>query len=112
MKHWVNGQWMDEVPAQVIVQTPALRLVSDPQIDTWSLATPTLVDVDATTGPATVILPVSGNIIITKTDGAENNVTITPQGMDTILYQPTAVLTMQGETIHLRKRGTNWDAIG
>lgn len=112
MQHWVNGQWVEEVPAQVINQKTTARLVTDSQISSWSLATPTLVDANALTGPVTVLLPASGNVIITKTDSSINNVTITPAGTDTILYQPSATLTMQGETIHLRKRGTNWDAIG
>lgn len=112
MEHWVNGQWVEEVPAEVVNQKTTARLVTDSQISSWSLATPTLVDADATTGPATVVLPSSGNVIITKTDPSINAVTITPAGTDTILYQPNTVLTMQGETIHLRKRGTNWDAIG
>lgn len=112
MQHWINAQWVNEVPAQAIAQTPDLRLVTDPQIANWNEAVPTEVYVDATAGSATVILPATGNVIVYKSDSSTNTVTIVPQGGDTVLHQPSTELTMQGETIHLRKKNTNWDAIG
>ncbi|KAB0665650.1 hypothetical protein F6V25_07975 [Oryzomonas japonica] len=103
---------MDEVPAQAIAQTPDARLVSDDQTTAWNGAIPTEIYADAATGPATVILPSTGNVIVYKSDLSVNPVTVVPQGADTVMHKPNTVLTMQGETIHLRKKGTNWDAIG
>jgi hypothetical protein len=112
MQYWVNGQWADEIQAGAIKQTPGARMVTDAQIAKWSLSSPTEIYADATAGPLAVVLPDVSNIIIYKKDSSTNIVTIQPRAGETIMYQPAATLTMQGETIHLRKHLTNWDAIG
>jgi hypothetical protein len=64
----------------------------------------TIVEIDATDGDQSYVLPGSGDIVVVKTDTSANTVTITDGGAE-------YVLTVQRETVHLVFYGTNWNEI-
>ncbi|MBV5336561.1 MAG: hypothetical protein J0653_00680, partial [Deltaproteobacteria bacterium] len=71
-------------------------------------AAPTVTYADASAGPVNVNLPLTGEVIVIKTDATANPVTITATGGKTILRQASIDLTGQDESIRINMNGTNW----
>ncbi len=69
---------------------------------------PTVTYADASVGTVIANLPISGEVIIIKTDASSNPVTVTGTGGKTVLRQTSIDLTVQDESIHLVMNGTNW----
>ena len=63
---------------------------------------------DAALAPVTVDLANYSEVTVIKTDISANAVSITDTSGKTVLQQSSIDLTMQDESIHLIKNGTNW----
>lgn len=69
---------------------------------------PTVVYADASSGPAVVNLPTSGEVVIIKIDATDNVVTITPTGGTTVCRGTSVDITIQDEAVRLVLQGNNW----
>ena len=82
----------------------------------YSIGTEFNVLVDASGGPITVTLPLTGtrpgnDVLVMKTDSSSNTVTVSRSGADTVDGVVTQLLTMQGDSVLLVADGAaaNWE---
>ncbi len=107
-EHLTGLAWLDtSVPSSVVTRIINL-ITSDTTID----ATYDAIEVDASNGPVTITLPAAATLAsqfdVKKIDSTTNTVTVAAASGETIDDAPTAVLTVQYESITVYSNLSEW----